>query len=72
MDDDRTETLIRQNHALLALAAAARTDAREAVARAADRIVTIRRAQITLARALFRLQHPRSDNNPSADAFFGC
>jgi hypothetical protein len=69
MDDDWTET-IRRNRALLALAATARADAREAVARAADRIATIRQSQITLARALFRLQRPRSDSSPSADVFF--
>jgi hypothetical protein len=72
MVDDRTETLIRRNRALLALAATTRADAHESVARATDHIVTIRRSQLGLARALFRLQHPRSDGSLSADALFCC
>jgi hypothetical protein len=58
MDDDSTEAPIRRNRALLARATTARASAREAVARAADQIVAIRQTQITLTRALFRLQHP--------------
>ena len=71
-DDDPTEMLIHRNRALLALAAKSRVDAREAIARAAENVAIIRRSQLVLARALFRLQHPRADSSPSADALFSC
>ena len=71
-DDDQTEMLIHRNRALLALAATAHADAREAIARAADNAAIIRRSQLVLARALFRLQHRRADSSPSADALFSC
>jgi hypothetical protein len=68
MDDNRTETLIRWNRVLLALAATARADACEAAARAADCISICRQSRITLARSRFELQHPRE--RPSADTPF--
>ena len=67
-DDHQTEMLTHRNRALLALAATARADAREAFARAADNVAISRRSQLVLARALFRLQHRRADSSPSADA----
>ena len=72
VDDDQTEMLIQRNRALLALAATARAGAREAVARVADNMAIIRRSQLVLARSLLRLQHPRADSSPSADALFRC
>lgn len=71
-DDDQTEMLINRNRALRALAATARADARHAIARSADNVAIIRRSQLVLARALFRLQHPRADSSPSADALSSC
>jgi hypothetical protein len=58
MDDDRATMLIRRNHALLALAAAAREDAREAIGRATDHVVLSRQSRLALARALSRLAAP--------------
>ena len=66
-DEDQTEMLIHRNRALLA--ATARADA---IARVADNVAIIRRSQLALARALFRLQHPRANSSPSADALFSC
>jgi hypothetical protein len=64
MDDNRTETLIRRNRVLLALAATVRADACEAAARAADRVSMCRQFRIALTRSLFELQHP--GEGPSA------
>lgn len=72
MVDDRDERLIHRNHLLLALAAKARADARETAARTRDRIAINRRSRLALAHTLFRLQHPRVDSSPSADALFCC
>jgi hypothetical protein len=56
MVDDRTEMLIRRNRVLLAQAAKAREEAREAAALAALHIAMLKHN-------LIRLRHPRADSN---------
>jgi hypothetical protein len=65
MVDDRTEMLIRRNRVLLAQAAKAREEAREAAALAALHIAMLKHN-------LIRLRHPRMDSNQSAETISWC